>query len=140
MSLIWTQNLSVRIKRFDDDHKELIRFVNELQDAIHAGQAKGTVDPVEIETVLHHMENYACYHFAAEEEAMQKTGFPGLEEHRAEHRKFIAVVADMSDRFLGSNDPQHAIEIAEFLYNWIVAHMYQMDGKYVDHLHAHEIY
>jgi len=138
MSLIWTQNMSVRIKRFDDDHKELIRFVNELQDAIQAGQANGTIDPVEIEAVLYRMENYASYHFAAEEAAMRNTGFPGLEGHRVEHKKFIAIVADMSDRYLGSNDVEDAGEIAQFLFDWIVDHVYQIDGKYVDHLHKHE--
>jgi hemerythrin len=68
---------------------------------------------------------------------MEKTGFPGLEEHRGEHLKFIANVAEMTKRFMGSSNPRHALEIAEFLYNWIVDHVYQMDGRYVDYLHDH---
>ena len=137
MALIWTQNMNVGIKQFDDDHKKLIRYANELQDAIQYPPAQGTVDPVEIEVILHRMENYARWHFRGEEAAMEKTGFPGLEEHRGEHLKFIANVAEMTKRFMGSSNPRHALEIAEFLYNWIVDHVYQMDGRYVDYLHDH---
>jgi hemerythrin-like metal-binding protein len=140
MSLIWTRNLSVKIEQFDEDHKKLIRFINELQEAIQDAQAKGAIDPVEIEVILHRLENYSLYHFSAEETAMEQTGFPGLEEHRAEHKKFIEIVAGWSERFKESRDPKDAGEIAEFLYNWIVDHVYQIDGKYIDHLHEHEIY
>ncbi|MGA3133137.1 MAG: bacteriohemerythrin [Terracidiphilus sp.] len=138
MSLIWTQNMSVRIEQFDDDHKKLIRYVNELQSQIQDAKATGTIDPVEIEVIFHRMENYAKFHFSSEEKAMEKTGFPGLEEHRADHRNFIATVAKMSERFLGSNDLKHADEIMQFLHAWITDHVYRVDGKYVDHLHKHE--
>lgn len=137
MALIWTENMSVGIKQFDDEHKKLIRSANELQNAIQDARAKGAVDPVEIEVILHRMENYARFHFRGEEVAMEKTGFPGLEAHRGEHRKFIAKVAEMTERFMGSNDPQHATEIARFLHDWIVDHVYQMDGMYVHYLHDH---
>jgi hemerythrin len=138
MALMWTQNLSVGIKQFDDDHKTLIRFVNELQSEIQDARAKGIIDPVEIEVIFHRMENYAKWHFSSEEKAMEKTCFPGLEEHRAQHQKFIATVTKMSARCLGSNDLKHADEIVQFIHAWITDHVYQMDGKYVDHLHKHE--
>lgn len=137
MAFIWTQNMSVGIRQFDDDHKKLIRYANELQYAIQDARDKGTLDPVEIEVILHRMENYARWHFRSEEAAMEKTGYPELEVHRGEHRKFIAKVAEMTKRFMGSSNPQHAAEIAEFLYNWIVDHVYRIDGEYVDHLHDH---
>lgn len=139
MSLIWTQNMSVRIEQFDDDHKRLIRYVNELQSEIQDAKAKGAIDPVEIEVIFHRMENYAKFHFSSEETAMEKTGFPGLDEHRAAHQNFIATVTKMSERCLGSNDLKHADEIVKFLHAWITDHVYRVDGKYADHLHKHEI-
>jgi hemerythrin len=126
--------MSVGIARFDEDHKRLIRYVNELGDAIQDGKSKGAIDPVEIEVILHRMENYARAHFLAEEKVMEITGYPGLEEHRAEHRKFIATVAEISGRCLGSSQQKCANEIAQFLYDWIINHVYQVDGLYVEHL------
>jgi len=140
MALMWTENLSVGIKRFDEDHKRLIRSVNELQSEIEDARAKGRIDPVEIELILHRMENYAIWHFSSEEKAMDTTGFPGLDEHRTAHQNFIAIVAKMSERCMGSNDLKHADEIVQFIHAWITNHVYQMDGKYADHLHAHNIY
>ena len=139
MSLIWTHNLSVGIRRFDEDHKKLIEFVNALQKAIYDAQADGVINPVEIDVALRRMKRHANLHFADEEAAMEKSSFPGLEEHRAEHLKFNAVVADMTKRYTGSSELHHADEIAQFLSDWVTDHVYRVDAKYVDHLHKHEL-
>jgi hemerythrin-like metal-binding protein len=140
MALLWTGHISVGIKQFDDDHRLLIKYVNELQNAIREGEAKGRIDPVEMEIVLHRMFNYARGHCLEEERLMEKTGFPGLAAHHAEHGKFLNMILEMSEKFQGSTDLGHARQIADFLYNWITEHIFRMDRAYSEHLRARGIF
>ena len=79
---------SVGVKEFDDDHKRLIRRINEMHGIIRDGNSTGKIEAEEIEIALHRLENYFQYHCLKEEEAMVKVGFSGLEEHRQEHAHF----------------------------------------------------
>ncbi len=140
MLLVWTGNLSVGVKEFDDDHKRLLRMINELGAAIRAAGAHGPVEEEEIEITLHRLENYTQYHCAREEELMAKTRFPDIEDHRREHQFFFATIAEMSQRFRGSTDPRHATELMQFMYDWLTNHIYVTDMKYASHLHANGIF
>jgi hemerythrin len=140
MLLIWTDNLSVGVKEFDDDHKRLIRMINELHGALQDVDAEGKIAEVEIEIALHRLENYFTTHCLSEEKSMERTGFPGLKEHRQEHQKFFAAVAEMSQRFRGSRNPRHATELMQFMYDWQTDHIFVTDKKYTLHLNAKGIF
>jgi len=140
MTLLWTGNMCVGIKQFDDDHRRLVKYANELWGAIREGEAQGKVSPIEIEIMLHRLMNYARGHCSHEEQLMEKTSFPGLEEHRAEHHRLLAKAEEMAQLYAGSSDLHHAKEIAEFVYNWITQHIHTMDREYSDHLHKHGIF
>jgi hemerythrin len=67
---------------------------------------------------------------------MDQTGYPGLKEHRQEHQKFFAKVAEMSQRFRGSRNPKHATELMQFMYDWLTDHIFVIDRKYTAHMNA----
>jgi hemerythrin-like metal-binding protein len=136
MLLMWTENLSVGVKRFDEDHKRLIRMINELHGALQDVDAQGKIAEDEIEIALHRLENYFTTHCLQEEARMAETGYPGLEEHRQEHQKFFARVAEMSQRFRGSRDPRYATELMQFMYDWLTDHIFVIDRQYTAHLNA----
>lgn len=136
MLLLWTDNLSVGIKGFDEDHRRLIRMINELHMVIQDVDANGKIPVEEIEIALHRLENYFSYHCLEEERLMEQTGYPELREHRLEHQKFFATVAEMSQRFLGSSEPAHATEVMQFMYDWLTNHIFAIDMKYSAHLRA----
>lgn len=136
MLLMWTENLSVGVKTFDDDHKRLIRMINELHGAIEDVDAQGKIGEEEIEIALHRLENYFTTHCLREEETMAKTGYPGLVEHKQEHQMFFATVTEMAQHFRGSRDPKHASEIMQFMYDWLTDHIFVIDRKYTMHMKA----
>jgi hemerythrin-like metal-binding protein len=136
MLLMWTENLSVGVKAFDDDHKRLIRMINELHGALEDVDAEGKIAEEEIEIALHRLENYFTTHCLREEKTMEQTGYAGLEEHRQEHRKFFAKVAEMAQRFRGSRDARHATELMQFMYDWLTDHIFVIDRKYTMHMNA----
>jgi hemerythrin len=134
MILMWTDNLSVGVKYFDDDHKRLIRMINELHGAIQDVDAQGMVAEEEIEIALHRLENYFKYHCLQEEVFMAKVAFPELEQHKLQHKEFFDRVAVMSQSFRGSRNPAHAAELMQFMYDWLTNHIYITDKKYGDYL------
>lgn len=140
MILMWTDNLSVGVKNLDDDHRRLIRLINELHGVIQDVDANGKIPVEEIEIALHRLENYFSYHCLEEERLMEQTGFPELREHRQQHQKFFATIAEMTQRFRGSTSPVHATEIMQFTYDWLTNHIFVTDRKYSSHLHAKGIF
>jgi hemerythrin len=136
MLLLWTDNLSVGIDQFDEDHKRLIAIINELHSAIQAVDGNGQIEKEEIEIVLQRLENYIRYHCDREELFMAKTHYPDFESHRQEHLRLNVMIADMTDRFHGSTSPEDAAEIMQFLYDWLTNHIFVVDKKYSSHLRA----
>jgi hemerythrin-like metal-binding protein len=134
MILMWTDNLSVGVKYFDEDHKRLIRMINELHFEIQDAAATGKIAEDEIELALHRLENYFEYHCLQEEIFMEKVAYPGIDEHRHCHQIFFNKVAAMSCEFTGSRDPAHAIELMQFIYDWVIEHIHTIDKKYSDYL------
>jgi hemerythrin len=128
----WSSDLSVGIEEFDSHHKRLIQLINDLNDAISAGnEATATRE------VLTELTNYTMYHFFAEEEAMQKYGYPGYQQHRQEH---IALI----EKTLGFVQDWHrgetglGREVLEFLKGWLMHHILHTDKKYIPFFHAND--
>ena len=140
MLLMWTDHLSVGIKKFDDDHKRLVRMINELHLALQDRDEQGNITPEEIEIALHRLQNYTQYHCLQEEKDLEETGFPDLEEHRAAHRWFFAQVAEMTERFRDSRNAEHARELMNFMYDWLTNHIHVVDMQYTSHLHKKGVF
>ncbi len=120
----WTPEYSVSVLRFDSEHKKLFELINELNDAMSAGRGRAMVA-----RVLQDLTVYVRRHFAAEEEAMRRAGYEGLEAHIAEHRALAEQVAKYYDEWAGdaSTSP---VDLLFFLRNWLQKHILESDHKY----------
>jgi len=120
----WTPEYSVSVLRFDSEHKKLFELINELNDAMSAGRGRAMVA-----RVLQDLTVYVRRHFAAEEEAMRRAGYEGLEAHIAEHRALAEQVAKYYDEWAGdaSTSP---VDLLFFLRNWLQKHIMETDRKY----------
>jgi hemerythrin len=134
MLLIWTQNLSVGVKNFDNDHKYLIRMINELDGIVKAAGEVGLIDKEELELTLHRLENYFHYHCLIEEKFMEDIGYPELALHRIQHLSFFEKIREMTEIFRGSSDAKHATELMNYLYTWLSSHINLADKKYGEYL------
>lgn len=139
MVLIWTKNLSVGVQDFDNDHKYLIRLINELDAMVKGAGVNGTVDADELEFALHRLENYFLYHCLLEEKFMEAIAYPDLGEHALEHRYFCATVKEMITNSRSSTDPKHAHDAMNFMYTWLVNHINIADKQYGEFIQANNI-
>jgi hemerythrin-like metal-binding protein len=140
MLLMWTGNLKVGVKAFDDDHKRLVRLANELHGVVEDAGVDGKIPVEEIEIALHRLQNYLRFHCDKEEAEMARTRYPELAEHKAEHAKLAAKIAEMSVRFRGSTDPRQATELMQMIHDWLIDHIHGIDRKYTAHLNAKGIF
>jgi hemerythrin-like metal-binding protein len=68
----------------DEQHGILMDSMNELRLALVRGSGRDQVTRL-LETLI----EFTRMHFQSEEQLMEKTGFPGLPEHRSEHQRLL---------------------------------------------------
>ena len=84
----WKEKYSVGIKKFDDQHKELLRIGRDIVSAFE-GTEEGIDQYDHIIKLLNELKDYTVYHFESEEKAMEKADYPKLEKHKEVHQKFV---------------------------------------------------
>ena len=122
----WTPDFSVGVSSIDTDHKVLISLINQLDDAIRAGEPRETIS-----RVLDALLDYTDYHFAREEAMMRACGYPEIEAHMRTHATLRAQVHDIRDRYRRNPESMHSREVLAFLKNWLTAHIVGRDRLYV---------
>jgi hemerythrin len=122
--LIWTDAMSVGIPALDSDHRCLVRIINLLHDVGPENAAQT------IETVLETLILYSRYHFTREERIMEACSFPGTRFHRAEHAGFSRFIQSLRDRCHDGLNPSTAIELLDYLTEWLRHHILIQDMAY----------
>jgi hemerythrin-like metal-binding protein len=129
----WDESYSVKVAPCDEDHKKLFVLLNSVHDAMKAGKGAAM-----LQGVVQELLEYTKYHFAREEDLLEKTNFPGLAQQRAQHRQFEHKV----DRFrqeLKEGKMGQATEVVAFLKDWLNNHIKQVDRQYSAHLNSQGI-
>ncbi len=122
----WGEHLSVGVKVFDQEHKELINLVNTLNQALKAGSAKKTM-----EDILQSLVNYTKIHFKHEEDYMLLYDYPEYQKHKQEHEALTNQVMDFLNRYQAGK-ATFSLELMNFLKDWLTKHILGSDKKYKD--------
>ncbi len=126
----WSEMYSVHIEALDRQHQRLFKAVNELEDALSAGQGSTVVD-----NVLKQLMEYTMSHFAAEEKLMERYGFPGLADHRLKHEELTRKVLALRDEYKAGNVGV-PVSLMLFLQTWLKEHILGTDKQYSEFLNS----
>ena len=130
----WTEVYKVNIAALDQQHRELFNAVNELDQALRAGEGNAALD-----AVLRKLSKYAEEHFAAEEALMAKYAFPGLPMHRAQHDNFRRkIAAFLEDQRAERNGVP--VSLLFFIRDWLRDHLLKTDKYYAAFLNARGVH
>lgn len=125
MSLIeWKNSFSVGVPTIDDQHRNLVKMINNLYDEFY----KGITDEF-IEGLIKELEKYTVYHFSYEEKFMMLYNYIGFKEHKSEHDQFIEKIQEYKNT-VSKNNKTAVIDFATFLKNWLLKHIMGTDKKY----------
>lgn len=122
--ITWNETMSVGVERFDTQHKKLVELVNTLFDAMRQGKGKSVMGKVFDELIA-----YTTYHFASEEELMEKYGYPGFVQHKEEHEALTQQVKELREKY-EQGELFITIETLDFLKAWLSNHILKTDMQY----------
>ncbi|MFO0583208.1 MAG: bacteriohemerythrin [Anaeromyxobacter sp.] len=122
MALRWTSALAVGVRGIDEQHQELFRRFERLEDAIlHR-------DRTEAGRMLDFLADYVRVHFDAEEALMRVVGYPDLERHRAEHEGFKAAVSRLDLKLAEhGSSAELVLRLDRDVGGWLRDHIYGSD-------------
>ena len=126
--MTWNESYSVKVPELDDQHKQLFILINELHEAMKAGQARSMMAKV-----LDRLIQYTRLHFSEEEEMLASVSYAEFVSHVAQHRGFTERVEKFAREFRVGN-VIITIEVMNFLQDWLVNHIMKVDRKYVPEL------
>ncbi len=120
----WQPGYSVQVSKFDEQHKQLINLINQLHEAMKAGQVAS-----HLSTILSELDRYTKEHFSEEERMMQLHQYPGLALQKQAHAHFIQKIQQFKEQ-LNTGTVTTSIQIMGFLKDWLVRHILETDKKY----------
>lgn len=123
--IIWQESYSVGVGAIDRDHRLIIDLVNQLHEAQETAQTRDVVV-----SVLNILCEYVERHFAVEEDAMERGGYPHVDQHRREHRRLSQRVREMRQLYTEGEYEAVGPEMMMFLTHWLSSHILGADMRY----------
>ena len=128
----WNESYALGIKMIDDQHKELLRIVNDIFNHASSNQQE---EQAYFKEVMKQAVEYIKFHFTTEEKIMITTKYRGYEEHRAHHEEFVrTIIKTARDNEAGKR--LTLTSLGYFLKDWVLSHIAVMDKKYCDYFRS----
>lgn len=120
----WKDEYSVGIESIDNDHKMLLKLINQLQ----TSSLYYTGEDFDKEA-LNELIEYTKFHFAREEKMMEENGYPDFEEHRQQHRDMTEEVISRVKAYEADSE-KTVDDLLDYLKKWLINHINGTDQKY----------
>ncbi|MCL1992637.1 MAG: bacteriohemerythrin [Spirochaetes bacterium] len=125
----WSPTFSCGIKIIDDQHKDLIKLINDMYNH-SSGNPKEEREY--FSKIIHRAVKYVKEHFQTEEKLMIITKFPGYHEHKKAHHDFTLTVIDAVKNF-EEGKRFTLLDFTNFLKDWALSHIAFMDKDYANY-------
>ena len=125
----WDSAYELDVPQIDNQHRELVRMINDLYESIKAGQASETVN-----RTVSQLLKYVEIHFDTEELSMQERGYPDFHTHHILHEDLRRKVLDLKKDQLQGREIA-TFELLNFLTDWLKEHIAHEDKMFGEFLH-----
>lgn len=133
MMIEWNSRLETGIAAVDDDHRGLVRLINQLDDMLAA-----RADLVGIGVVIDAVIEFAEHHFLREEEMMVRLGYPDSASHGANHAGFSHRLGARLAGCMIDPSPDSIGSLQDHLQSWLVDHILTEDMRFAEFLRQHQ--
>ncbi len=124
-SIQWDLTMSTGVDAIDNQHKQLITWLNDLLAAMSQGRGRS-----EIQAVLAKLGGYAVTHFGYEEDCMTKYKCPVAAQNAAAHQDFIATFNSLGEEYERNGASAHlVVRVESELMRWLVNHIKRTDTQ-----------
>ena len=118
----WYDQYSVHIGHMDRQHRKILTILTRIY-------YLDTNDRRSLEQVFDGLKAYSRRHFTDEEGLMRFHGYPGFEEQKREHERFIDVICDYQKQFAKGKMPV-LINMFNDIWDWFARHILVLDKRY----------
>ena len=118
----WSDDLATGIGVIDSQHKRIIHYINQLEDA------QSLNEPELVSEVLINLTDYTLSHFAFEESLMEDAGYVAAAIHAKTHDSFRDKINTYSLRHKAGEDVSK--ELSKLLNVWLIEHIANDDSSY----------
>ena len=124
-TISWDASMTTGVEALDNQHKQLISWLNDLLAAMSVGRGRA-----EVSSLLDKLGGYAVMHFGNEEECMAKYNCPVAAKNAAAHQDFIATFANLRDEFDRDGASAHlVVRVESELMRWLTSHIKHTDTQ-----------
>ncbi|HEX5364220.1 MAG TPA: bacteriohemerythrin [Gallionella sp.] len=127
---IWTEQLNIGIDVIDHQHRRIVEYINQLDDARSNGQSRE-----EIAWLINDLVDYTISHFGFEESLQEEAKYPFIKAHKKVHDLFAQRVGEFQERFNKGEDVSKALN--SLLITWLFNHIKRDDADYVATVKEH---
>jgi hemerythrin len=129
MSVEWDPSLALGHGEIDGQHKEIFRRFGALVLALQSG------NPGEIGVLFEHLGEYVVQHFAAEEQVMAATAYPGAAVHAALHARFAREYLELRALYEAAGPTAGIlVKTRTWIEGWLRGHITRVDQALAAHL------
>jgi len=127
---VWTDQLNIGIGVIDQQHRRIVEYINQLDDARSNGYSRD-----EIGNLINELVDYTISHFGFEESLQEEANYPFIKAHKKVHDLFAQRVSDFQTRFNQGEDVTKALN--SLLVTWLFNHIKRDDADYVQTVKQH---
>jgi len=124
--LNWDSSYSVGVKELDDQHRKMIDFINDLEQALGIADNRDA-----IVSVLNGLVAYTKDHFTAEELYFRQFDYEKTDDHIQEHVDLLSEVEKLVYQF-EIGESLDINKVVDFLKTWLLDHILGADQEYVN--------
>lgn len=122
MSLDWQEEMSVGVGELDVHHRQLLRRVRQVANAVASGGAR------QVRNALAQIETYLAAQHAGEEVWMEEAGYPAAKEHARAHAGIVERLR-LAREDAAAGSEARLVAAAEWLARALESHMRNEDVK-----------
>lgn len=123
--VVWNPTFCVGVAEMDEHHKKLFILINQLVDC-HAARDETTSE--KFHDALSGMFDYTQVHFKAEEDYLQRIGYPQLPAHEKKHAAFVEKMTTYS--MAASHGVLDCEDAYHYMREWLLSHILKSDMQY----------
>ena len=126
--LEWSDNYNTNNSHIDEQHMNLINFINDIYSAIYED------DFERVKNIFNMTLDYTKYHFSDEEKFQKENSdkYRKIKEHFEQHRNFESLVAVKIKELDSVKDwKATAYDMADILSKWLIQHIGVWDKEFV---------
>jgi hemerythrin len=124
-TISWDPSMSTGVDSLDNQHKQLIAWLNDLLAAMSEGRGRAG-----IESLLDKLGGYALMHFGHEEDCMTRYNCPVAAQNAAAHKDFVATFTAFREEFdRDGASAKLVIAVESELMRWLTTHIKRTDAQ-----------